>query len=62
MGEQKHFHKYYLLFKKYNVFERRYEKLKKGFDTMEELISYRDFIQELQGNRVKIMGVHVNEL
>lgn len=42
MVKQKHFHKYYLLFKKYNVFERRYEKLKKGFDTMEELISYRD--------------------
>lgn len=55
------FYKYHLLYKKYNVFERKYEKLKRGFNDLDELNSHKEFIKNLYGNRVEIMGVKVNE-
>lgn len=55
------FYKYHLLYKKYNVFERKYEKLKRGFNNLDELNSHKEFIKNLYGNRVEIMGVKVNE-
>lgn len=59
--ENKKFYKYYLLYSKYNVFDKKYEKLKRGFNDIDELNSYKDFIKELYGNLIVIKGVVVNE-
>lgn len=59
--ESKKFYKYYLLYSKYNVFDKKYEKLKRGFNDIDELNSYKDFIKELYGNLIVIKGVVVNE-
>lgn len=61
MGDKKSFYKYYLLYCKYNIFDKKYDKLKKGFNDMDELNSYKDFIKGLYGNMVTIKGVVVNE-